>query len=210
MTFLTLLSVYLLGGLTFLPLLIGLLLLHAHLTFPTVDITRTTVTTETDDKKTRLNRYTDSTADSKSALKDGESERPKLEKKKKKHSFGSAPNTAQGFFAVTREFTPGGINGKPPEKIISVASTASSSTNSFDDSASINGGFGNNGVGLNGNGNGGNGVREQKTAAGKAAALGQSIYKNIFKGGQKEEEQETIRNGGRGKRGKNVFYVVLR
>src|SRR5690606_14152869 len=144
-------------------------------------------------------------------------------------------NTAQGYFAVTREFVPGGINGKPPEKIISVQQTtlqreatgdnvSVASTDSSSSSTSASTGFGGGGFGSSGSGSGfgsninvaGGKSQEPesqggvKGAAGKAAALGQNLYKNIFKGGNKEEgQQEAIKNT-KGKRGRNVFYVVLR
>ncbi|RPA77338.1 hypothetical protein BJ508DRAFT_378980 [Ascobolus immersus RN42] len=251
MGFLTLLYVYLLGGITFIPLCICAVLLHAHLTFPRIDATRTTVTTSPKHKY-RVNRYRPSHSSGKTTGSDSESEddetppatasggkggeRSTLPPRKKKNSFGSAPNTAQGYFAVTREFVPGGINGKPPEKIISVQQTtlqreatgdnmsiaSNDSTSSSSTSAST--GFGGGGFGSSGTGSGfGNTInvnvgRTQepenqggvKGAAGKAAALGQNLYGKIFKGGNKEDgQQETIKNG-KGKRGRNVFYVVLR
>lgn len=94
MSFLSFLVIYLIGGISLLPLLLGLILLYAHFTFPHVlpeepvsDLIR-----EGDDDK---------------AL--------KVEDEKLRRP-NAAADVAAGYFAVTREFVPGGVNGKPPER----------------------------------------------------------------------------------------------
>ena len=94
--FLLIICIYILGGLTFIPLAVGLVLLHAHLTFPhhvelgsSVDALRHS----SDDDK---NIQSDSAGLSKKLQRDREKD------------------AAEGYFAVCREYVPGGINGKPP------------------------------------------------------------------------------------------------
>lgn len=100
MSFLSFLFVYLIGGISFLPLLLGLILFYAHLTFPYVlekpvsDLVR-----EGDDERI----FKEKTL------------KAEDEKTSRKHS--PSPDLASGYFAVTREFVPGGVNGKPPERV---------------------------------------------------------------------------------------------
>ncbi|KAI9781084.1 MAG: hypothetical protein M1839_006362 [Geoglossum umbratile] len=95
-----LLAVYIFGGLTFLPLLVCLVFLHAYLAFPT----RTLVDNE--DARVSLQRPGDEGIP-KSVAGDFEKfGRPR----------GHEPDVAAGYFAVCREYVPGGINGKPPER----------------------------------------------------------------------------------------------
>lgn len=87
-SFFSFLIVYLLGGISFLPLVLGLAFLHAYLTFPVVDPEQDghdDAVSKTEDEK--LVRRPTNSAD-----------------------------VAAGYFAVTREFVPGGVNGKPPER----------------------------------------------------------------------------------------------
>jgi hypothetical protein len=96
------LFVYVLGGLTFLPLLIGLLLLHAYYTLPfSKDESQ-----RLKDDPAQLNRPEDEKPVFKSGTDDLE------EKFKRKHDS----DVAAGYFAVCREYVPGGVNGKPPER----------------------------------------------------------------------------------------------
>lgn len=97
------LFVYILGGLTFVPLLLALLLLHAYYTLPPpkddgqkpdhdpAGLLRP------DDDKLSLKTNTDDLA----------------EKFHRKHDS----DVAAGYFAVCREYVPGGVNGKPPDKL---------------------------------------------------------------------------------------------
>lgn len=82
------------------PLLLGLVLCYAHLTSPHVledpvsDLIR-----EGDDERT----FKEKTF--------------KIEDEKASRKHSASPDVAAGYFAVTREFVPGGVNGKPPERI---------------------------------------------------------------------------------------------
>lgn len=96
MSFLSFLVVYLVGGISFLPLLLGLILLYAHFTFPHVLLEEPTsdLVREGDDEKIF-----------------------KTEDEKTLRKHNASADVAAGYFAVTREFVPGGVNGKPPERI---------------------------------------------------------------------------------------------
>ncbi|KAL8807378.1 MAG: hypothetical protein Q9182_000717 [Xanthomendoza sp. 2 TL-2023] len=98
---LTLLCTYLLGGVTFLPLLVGLVLLHAHLTFPNVAQPIPSIPDQAELLK-------DSKDDGKNAR--------HLAGLEEKFQRGHEPDVAAGYFAVCREYVPGGVNGKPPER----------------------------------------------------------------------------------------------
>ncbi|KAL8722243.1 MAG: hypothetical protein Q9225_001230 [Loekoesia sp. 1 TL-2023] len=103
-TIIAVLTVYVLGGLTFLPLLLGLVLVHAYLTFPTVP-----------EPANKLQDDNDSLADAKD---DGQSIRSAaaVANLGEKFQRGHEPDVAAGYFAVCREYVPGGVNGKPPER----------------------------------------------------------------------------------------------
>ena len=105
MTFTGFLFVYVLGGLTFIPLLISVVLLHAYLTFPTrLD---GEISSTNDDVKTSSLEHPN---DDEFSLKSGTD---LLEEKFKRKHEG---DVAAGYFAVCREYVPGGVNGKPPER----------------------------------------------------------------------------------------------
>ena len=96
------LLIYLFGGLTFLPLVLGLIFLHAYLTFPlrhpeaaTTLIFRDPIRRDNDDDK---------------AIKSGTAALAQ------QFQRGHEPDVAEGYFAVCREYVPGGVNGKPPER----------------------------------------------------------------------------------------------
>ena len=99
--------VYVLGGLTFLPLLFCAVLLHAHLTFPT---------------KTETISTSDSIQDSSD---DGKNIRSTaaLADLGERFQRGHEPDVAAGYFAVCREYVPGGLNGKPPERTTPAGTT---------------------------------------------------------------------------------------
>ncbi|KAI9740097.1 MAG: hypothetical protein M1818_004848 [Claussenomyces sp. TS43310] len=108
-----LLSVYLLGGVSVLPLLIIAALVHAHFTFPirddAVSLDSATLLLREDDDP-------DLVQSAASGL------------HKKFHSRGSQElDVAAGYFAVCREYVPGGVNGKPPERTTPAGSTVVSS-----------------------------------------------------------------------------------
>ncbi|EXJ82230.1 hypothetical protein A1O3_06043 [Capronia epimyces CBS 606.96] len=96
------LCVYVLGGLTFLPLLLAIVLLHAYYTLP---LPREDAPSHNDpaqlvhpdDDKITFKTATDDLA----------------EKFHRKHDS----DVAAGYFAVCREYVPGGVNGKPPDKL---------------------------------------------------------------------------------------------
>ena len=99
--------VYVLGGLTFLPLLFCAVLLHAHLTFPTKTETISIADSIQDSSDGGTNiRSTAALADL------GE-----------RFQRGHEPDVAAGYFAVCREYVPGGVNGKPPERTTPAGTT---------------------------------------------------------------------------------------
>ncbi|PLB51681.1 hypothetical protein P170DRAFT_433552 [Aspergillus steynii IBT 23096] len=97
------LFVYILGGLTFIPLVLSLLFLHAYLTLRSppppaqkpCDLPHDPIRRATDDQYS-LKSGTDELAD--------------------KFHRTHEPDVAAGYFAVCREYVPGGVNGKPPER----------------------------------------------------------------------------------------------
>ena len=96
--------IYILGGLTFLPVILSLVLLYAYLFFshhpPTsqeVDI---------------VDRIRDPGDDGHN-IKSGKAISNLPDQFQRSHE----PDVAAGYFAVCREYVPGGINGKPPERI---------------------------------------------------------------------------------------------
>lgn len=91
--------VYILGGITFIPLVLALVLLNAHLTTPERP-------SESNNSKNILQRPNDD----RFSLKSGTD--ALAEKFQRKHES----DVAAGYFAVCREYVPGGVNGKPPER----------------------------------------------------------------------------------------------
>ena len=98
-SFLNLLCIYILGGLTFLPLALGAVLLHAYLTFPTASSTPSSA--DADDE---IHRASD----------DGQNLASGAEAIARRIQGDQEKDVAEGYFAVCREYVPGGINGKPP------------------------------------------------------------------------------------------------
>jgi hypothetical protein len=107
------LAIYFLGGITFIPLLLVVVLIHAYFTFPIHD--ETTRSGEQDS----LIRHGD-TADS---IQDGS----KGLDERFSHRNNQDSDVAAGYFAVCREYVPGGVNGKPPERTTPAGSTVVSS-----------------------------------------------------------------------------------
>jgi len=91
---------YILGGLTFLPLILSLCFLHAYWTSARYEATPTTVISRDGD----LPDHTDD-------------ESEKLQKR------SNEPDVAANYFAVCREYVPGGVNGKPPERTTAAGET---------------------------------------------------------------------------------------
>lgn len=95
--------VYVLGGVTFIPLVLSFIVLHAYLTFPK----------PSKHGKSEEGTTTDSIrhpTDDQSILKTGTD--VLAEKFQRAHES----DVAAGYFAVCREYVPGGVNGKPPER----------------------------------------------------------------------------------------------
>ena len=93
---------YVLGGLTFFPALIGVILLHTYLT---LSYRPSSISSATSPPGT----IRDVKEDDKS-LKSGTAVLAE------KFQRGHEPDVAEGYFAVCREYVPGGQNGKPPER----------------------------------------------------------------------------------------------
>ena len=101
---------YILGGLTFVPLLVIAVFLHAYLTFPI---------------------YTDKASgesEANSVVRPGDdvdainwAQKTLGEKFQPRNNHES--EVAAGYFAVCREYVPGGVNGKPPERNTPLGST---------------------------------------------------------------------------------------
>jgi hypothetical protein len=107
------LFIYFLGGITFVPFLVIAVLIHAHLTFPVHD--EDAASTERDS----LLRP----GDTSDIIKGGEKG---LDERFHNRS-NQEPDVAAGYFAVCREYVPGGVNGKPPERTTPTGSTVISS-----------------------------------------------------------------------------------
>jgi hypothetical protein len=91
------LVVYVLGGITFIPLILALVFLHAFLTLPIKSESSTSTTPEAGD----IRRAHDDEA----SLKSGAD--VLAERFTRKHES----DVAAGYFAVCREYVPGGVNG---------------------------------------------------------------------------------------------------
>lgn len=103
---------YLLGGVTFLPLVVVVVLLHAHFTFPhRPDVAEPPKGTGND----ALVQLGDDLGPLKAAQKEL--------KEHTKRSSHSESETAAGYYAVCREYTPMGINAKPIERSTPIGST---------------------------------------------------------------------------------------
>ena len=98
------LLIYVFGGLTFVPLCIAVVLCHAYYTFPNrhldpdADAHEPLLPTPDDDNATTpARRLSELQPDAK----------PRL----------NEPDVAAAYFAVCREYVPGGVQGKPPERV---------------------------------------------------------------------------------------------
>lgn len=101
---------YIVGGLTLLPLIVIGGLLHAYLTLPIV---------EDSSLQDRIRSSIVQPGDDVDAIKSAQ--------KSLAENFRTSGNhegeVAAGYFAVCREYVPGGVNGKPPERTTPVGST---------------------------------------------------------------------------------------
>lgn len=102
MGLITLVVVYIIGGLTFIPLVICAFLTVIYYTSTTSRSRHhDALVTETDEA----------------------SGAAKVAGEKMGGKSRTEPEVAAGYFAVTREWTPGGLNGKPPEKLSPAGTT---------------------------------------------------------------------------------------
>lgn len=95
------LLIYVLGGLTFVPLVLSLILLHAYLTLPDASSSQQPRGAADSVRQPGDDEY---------SLKSGTDQL--AEKFHRTHDS----DVAAGYFAVCREYVPGGVNGKPPER----------------------------------------------------------------------------------------------
>ena len=95
---------YIFGGLTFLPLVVLCVFLHAYFTFPIHDSSLDPLKNSTEGVRSK--------DDDAYSIKSGRS----LHDLAEKFQRGHEPDVASGYFAVCREYVPGGVNGKPPER----------------------------------------------------------------------------------------------
>lgn len=102
--------IYVLGGLTFIPLVVALLVLHAYLTLqPPVKRPESVASTPDSFRRTAA-AFLQHPNDDQYSLKSGTD--VLAEKFQRTHES----DVAAGYFAVCREYVPGGVNGKPPER----------------------------------------------------------------------------------------------
>ena len=187
--------IYVLGGVTFIPLLVVLLFLHAYLTLkPPVDpdessqssaAAATSVSNQrscntsdnnghginNDEIKSHARRLSllSRPNDDQFSLKSGTD--VLAEKFQRAHES----DVAAGYFAVCREYVPGGVNGKPPERTTPAGEVVGTESQS--------------------------------------PSVYQSMYRSIFE--RKTASTSSIEpgnnNGGRNfRKARNVFYIVLR
>lgn len=107
---LTFLLVYLLGGITFVPLLVIAVFAHAYLTFPV----RGDTAPRDDGTDTIVQAGDDIDAIKRAQSTLGEKFQPRS---------GHEADVAAAYFSVAREYKPNGINAKPPERNTPVGST---------------------------------------------------------------------------------------
>ncbi|QKX63924.1 uncharacterized protein TRUGW13939_11096 [Talaromyces rugulosus] len=102
--------IYVLGGLTFIPLVVALLVLHAYLTLQPPTKRPDSVVSTPDTFRRTAAAILQRPDDDQYSLKSGTD--VLAEKFQRTHES----DVAAGYFAVCREYVPGGVNGKPPER----------------------------------------------------------------------------------------------
>ncbi|CRG82898.1 hypothetical protein PISL3812_00245 [Talaromyces islandicus] len=102
--------IYVLGGLTFIPLIVALLVLHAYLTLQPPAKKPESVASAPDAFRRTAAAILQRPSDDQYSLKSGTD--VLAEKFQRTHES----DVAAGYFAVCREYVPGGVNGKPPER----------------------------------------------------------------------------------------------
>lgn len=115
-SFTTLLVVYVLGGLTFVPLMVVLLLTAAYYTFPEA-------LREPPEQSLQRERE--------------EGDVFKTDDEKLVRRLTNSVDVAAGYFLVTREWVPSGINGRPPERASPVGGTATPPPSSSQNTPSV-------------------------------------------------------------------------
>lgn len=96
------LFVYALGGITFIPLILSLFILYAYLTLPSAP--------QSEHSNAKAPDFVRQPTDDEFSLKSGTDQL--AENFHRTHES----DVAAGYFAVCREYVPGGVNGKPPER----------------------------------------------------------------------------------------------
>ncbi|KAI9808565.1 MAG: hypothetical protein M1825_003714 [Sarcosagium campestre] len=147
--------VYVFGGLTFIPLLVSLFLFYVFFT----QTQQPPVNVPTRSTKESLQRPGD---DKRASSKDGTGS-PTFEKAMGR---GYEAEVAAGYFAVCREYVPGGINGKPPERTTPAGAVV----------------------------------------VAESPSVYQTMYRSLFD----RNKTPTMESGKTARRGRNVFFVVLR
>lgn len=202
--------VYVLGGVTFLPLLIVLLFLHAYLTLkpavkqddsssaaangistndgPVDAIDGTSTSHDVNNNSNNNNNSGSHYFSHHSKSNSNGSNRKSLLPRPNDDQFSLKSGTdvlaekfqrahesdvAAGYFAVCRDYVPGGVNGKPPERTTPAGEVVGTESQS--------------------------------------PSVYQSMYRSIFERRQTSASIEPTNNNGRNfKKARNVFYIVLR
>ncbi|KAK2743390.1 hypothetical protein FQN57_004855 [Myotisia sp. PD_48] len=150
------LLVYVLGGLTLIPLLACLFFLHAYLSLPVAP-------ESTDSQKDRILGIARK-SDDEYSLRTGTDQL--ADKFQRSHES----DVAAGYFAVCRDYVPGGVNGKPPERTTPAG----------------------------------------EVIATESPSVYQSVYRSIFDRKQAPTLDPTKGNPRSTRKGRNVFFIVLR
>ncbi|EED13848.1 conserved hypothetical protein [Talaromyces stipitatus ATCC 10500] len=191
--------IYVLGGVTFLPLIVALLFLHAYLTLkPPVrhdesssSASCAATTGSVSNQQSGNNNTSDNNGNSihdennRSLARRSSLLRPNDDQfslksgtdvlAEKFHRAHESDVAAAGYFAVCREYVPGGVNGKPPERTTPAGEVVGTENQS--------------------------------------PSVYQSMYRSIFerKTASASIEPGNHNNGGRNfRKARNVFYIVLR
>lgn len=93
--------IYIAGGVTFIPLVLVTILFHAYWTFPVVTDRSKLLDSQDQESKTGV---------------DQEKAQEYLSTLPKELQRTHESDVAAGYFAVCREYVPGGVNGRPPER----------------------------------------------------------------------------------------------
>lgn len=249
-SFNTYLFIYVVGGLTFLPLCVACLFFVLYLSFPTIPIPQddsspkaksrnaasfgsheSGETRETKSRSREINAGSDNHEGDREDHDEEGSDSSIRSVDVKLAAQDSADVAAAGYFSVCREYVPGGVNAKPPEKSSptgEISYTAHTSNGAGGhggdrdkdrDSGSFTGSGNGNG---NGNGNGGTSVYQsmyrslfsfegRKQQSNSSASLNRDISSSTSLSSSNGGNGGSGTSGnGKGSKKKNLFYVVLR